>query len=97
ASTSAPSSRGQNDSFEMRNSRNSGSGVRSNALWGSATGKRDNALWGRRGRGIVLTALADCTLLLPLAAGAKDGRQSNLTETFVAPGLLDTAAKDPGR
>ena len=81
----------------MRNSRNSGSGVRSNALWGSATGKRDNALWGRRGRGIVLTALAACTLLLPLAAGAKDGGPGNLTETFVAPGLLDKAAKDPGR
>ena len=57
----------------MRHSRNSASGVRSNALWGSATGKRDNALWGRGGRGIVLTALAACTLLLPLAAGAKDG------------------------
>ena len=81
----------------MRHSRNSASGVRSNALWGSATGKRDNALWGRGGRGLVLTALAACTLLLPLAAGAKDGVPGNSTETFVAPGLLDKAAKDPGR
>jgi serine protease AprX len=71
--------------------------VRSNALWGSAAGKRDNALWGRRGRGIVLIALAACTLLLPLAAGAKDGGPGKLAETFVAPGLLDKAAKDPGR
>jgi len=81
----------------MRHSRNSASGVRSNALWGSATGKRDNALWGRGGRGIVLTALAACTLLLPLAAGATDGGPGSLAETFVAPGLLDKAATDPGR
>jgi serine protease AprX len=95
----------------MRNSRNSSNGVRSNALWGSGsrgdsrrntlwgsgTGKRGNALWGRGGRSIVLTSLAACTLLLPLAAGAKDGSPGKLGETFVSPGLLDKAVTDPGR
>ncbi len=95
----------------MRNSRNSGTGIRANALWGSGSrgdsrrntlwgsggGKRGNALWGRGGRGIVLAALAACTLLLPLAAGAKDGAPGNGGQTFVTPGLLDKAAADPGR
>ena len=95
----------------MRNSRNSGTGIRSNALWGSGSrgdsrrntlwgsggGKRGNALWGRGGRGVVLAALAACTLLLPLAAGAKDGSPGNRGQTFVTPGLLDKAAADPGR
>jgi serine protease AprX len=95
----------------MRNSRDSRNGIRSNALWGSGsrgdsrrntlwgsgTGKRGNALWGRGGRSIVLTALAACTLLLPLAAGAQDGGPGNHGQTFVTPGLLDKAAKDPGQ
>jgi serine protease AprX len=95
----------------MRNSRNSGTGIRANALWGSGSrgdsrrntlwgsggGKRGNALWGRGGRGVVLAALAACTLLLPLAAGAKDGAPGNGGQTFVTPGLLDKAAADPGR
>jgi serine protease AprX len=95
----------------MRNSRNSGTGIRANALWGSGSrgdsrrntlwgsggGKRGNALWGRGGRGVVLAALAACTLLLPLAAGAKDGGPGNGGQTFVTPGLLDKAAADPGR
>jgi len=95
----------------MRNSRNSGTGIRANALWGSSSrgdsrrntlwgsggGKRGNALWGRGGRGVVLAALAACTLLLPLAAGAKDGAPGNGGQTFVTPGLLDKAAADPGR
>jgi serine protease AprX len=99
------------ESLDMRNSRNSSNGVRSNALWGSGsrgdsrrntlwgsgTGKRGNALWGRGGRSIVLTSLAACTLLLPLAAGAKDGSPGKLGETFVSPGLLDKAVTDPGR
>jgi len=95
----------------MRNSRNSVTGIRANALWGSSSrgdsrrntlwgsggGKRGNALWGRGGRGVVLAALAACTLLLPLAAGAKDGAPGNGGQTFVTPGLLDKAAADPGR
>ena len=95
----------------MRNSRNSSNGMRSNAqwgsgsrgdsrrnmLWGSGGGKRGNALWGRGGRSTVLTALAACTLLLPLAAGAKDGGPGNHGQTFVTPGLLDKAAQNPGQ
>ena len=71
-------------------------GVRTNALWGSGSGKRGNALWGRGGRGIALTALALVTLALPLAAGAKGGRPGIGDATYVAPGLLDKAAQDPG-
>jgi serine protease AprX len=95
----------------MRNPRNSTNGIRSNALWGSGSrgdsrrntlwgsgsGKRGNALWGRGGRSVVLTALAACTLLLPLAAGAKDGGPGNQGQTFITPGLLDKAAQDPGK
>jgi serine protease AprX len=95
----------------MRNSGNSRNGIRSNAqwgsgsrgdsrrnmLWGSGGGKRGNALWGRGGRTTVLTAIAACTLLLPLAAGAKDGSPGNHGQTFVTPGLLDKAAQDPGQ
>ncbi len=44
----------------------------------------------------MLTALAACTLVLPLAAGAKDSPRK-LGETFVSPGLLDKAAKEPGQ
>ena len=44
----------------------------------------------------MLTALAACTLVLPLAAGAKDSPHG-LKETFVSPGLLDKAAKEPGQ
>ena len=95
----------------MRNSGNSSNGIRSNAqwgsgsrgdsrrnmLWGSGGGKRGNALWGRGGRTTVLTAIAACTLLLPLAAGAKDGSPGNHGQTFVTPGLLDKAAQNPGQ
>jgi serine protease AprX len=95
----------------MRNSGNSRNGIRSNAqwgsgsrgdsrrnmLWGSGGGKRGNALWGRGGRTTVLTAIAACTLLLPLAAGAKDGSPGNHGQTFVTPGLLDNAAQNPGQ
>jgi serine protease AprX len=45
----------------------------------------------------VLTAIAACTLLLPLAAGAKDGSPGNHGQTFVTPGLLDKAAQNPGQ
>ena len=96
----------------MRNSGNSSNDIRSNAqwgsgsrgdsrrnmLWGSGGGKRGNALWGRRRSSpTVLTAIAACTLLLPLAAGAKDGSPGNHGQTFVTPGLLDKAAQNPGQ
>jgi hypothetical protein len=70
---------------------------RRNALWGSGHGKRGNALWGRGGRGIMLTALAALTLVLPLAAGAKNSRPSLVDESYVSPGLLEKGALDPGR
>jgi serine protease AprX len=70
---------------------------RRNALWGSGHGKRGNALWGRGGRGIMLTALAALTLVLPLAAGAKNSRPSLVEESYVSPGLLEKGALDPGR
>ena len=63
----------------------------------TSSGKRGNALWGRGGRGIALTALALVTLALPLAAGAKGGRPGGGDPSYVAAGLLDKAAKDPGR
>src|SRR5438105_5859635 len=80
----------------MRDTGGFRNGVRTNALWGSGSGKRGNALWGRGGRGIALTALALVTLALPLAAGAKGGRPGIGDATYVAPGLLDKAAQDPG-
>ena len=80
----------------MRDTGGFRNGVRTNALWGSGSGKRGNALWGRGGRGMALTALALVTLALPLAAGAKGGRPGIGDATYVAPGLLDKAAQDPG-
>src|SRR6266498_2609782 len=68
-----------------------------NALWGSGHGKRGNALWGRGGRGIILSVLAALTLVLPLAAGAKNGPPALLDESYVSPGLLEKSALDPGR
>jgi serine protease AprX len=81
----------------MRDTGGFKNGVRTNALWGSGSGKRGNALWGRGGRGIALTALAVVTLALPLAAGAKSGRPGAGDPSYVAPGLLNKATKDPGR
>jgi Subtilase family len=71
---------------------------RRNALWGSGHGKRGNALWGgRRGRGMLLAAITAVTLLVPLAAGAKDGRPAITDPSFVSPGLLEKGLLDPGR
>src|SRR5215210_7258698 len=96
----------------MRNSGGFKNGIRSNALWGSGSrgdsrknalwgsghGKRGNALWGNRGgRGIVLTAFAALTLVLPLAAGAKGGRPATNDESFISPGLVEKGLQDPGR
>src|SRR6266511_2550437 len=74
-------------------------GVRSNVLWGSGSRSesRRNALWGRGGRGIILSVLAALTLVLPLAAGAKNGPPALLDESYVSPGLLEKSALDPGR
>src|SRR6266511_2911695 len=76
-------------------------GVRSNVLWGSGSRSesRRNALWGsgHGKRGIILSVLAALTLVLPLAAGAKNGPPALLDESYVSPGLLEKSALDPGR
>src|SRR6266511_762870 len=76
-------------------------GVRSNVLWGSGSRSesRRNALWGsgHGKRGNVLSVLAALTLVLPLAAGAKNGPPALLDESYVSPGLLEKSALDPGR
>jgi serine protease AprX len=85
----------------MRNSTGWKRGVRSNALWGSGSRgeSRKNALWGSGGRGgrrFAMAALAALTLVVPLSAGADNGGgQGN--PTFVSPGLLDKADKNPGQ
>ena len=45
----------------------------------------------------MLTALAALTLVLPLAAGAKNGRPALLDESYISPGLLEKGTLDPGR
>jgi serine protease AprX len=75
-------------------------GVRSNALWGSGSRgeSRKNALWGSGGRGgrrFATAALAALALLVPLSAGADSGKGGK--PTFISPGLLDKANKEPGK
>lgn len=75
-------------------------GVRSNALWGSGSRgeSRKNALWGsggRDGRRFATATLAALALLVPLSAGADTGKGGG--GTFISPGLLAGAAKDPGK
>ena len=84
----------------MRNSTGWKRGVRSNALWGSGSRgeSRKNALWGsggRDGRRFAMAALAALTLVVPLSAGADNGGQGK--PTFVSPGLLEKADKNPGQ
>jgi serine protease AprX len=75
---------------------------RSNALWGSG-GRggegRSSALWGRRGRGPLLTTIAALALVVPMGAAA-DGNDSSGSggqsdQTYVAPGLMDGAKRNP--
>lgn len=72
---------------------------RKNALWGSGrTDKRANALWGRGGRGSVVALVATLTMVLPLAAGAVRSQGPGKDhESYVSPGLLEQAKKNPGR
>jgi serine protease AprX len=94
----------------MRDSRGWTRGARSNALWGSGSkgesrkntlwgsGKRGNAIWGgRSGRGVLLTALAALTLVVPLAAGAKGGRPALLDPSYISPGLVEKGLQDPAK
>jgi serine protease AprX len=86
----------------MRDSTGWQRGVRSNALWGSGSRgeSRKNALWGsgRSGRRFAMAALAALTLVVPLSAGADNGgSQGNGKGTYISPGLLDNASKNPGQ
>jgi serine protease AprX len=75
-----------------------GGDTRSNALWGRG-GRRANALWGRGGRGLVLGLVAALTIAVPIGASASDGGNSGKgnNSTFIAPGLLAGADKNPGQ
>src|SRR5262249_39656786 len=77
--------------------------VRSNALWGSGSRgeSRKNALWGsggRDGRRFATVALAALTLVVPPLAGADNGGGKRTGDgTYVSPGLLDNADKQPNQ
>jgi serine protease AprX len=90
----------------MRESTGWKRGVRSNALWGSGSRgeSRKNALWGsggRDGRRFATAALAALTLVVPLSAGADNGGgnsgKGKGNGTYVTPGLLDNADKQPNQ
>jgi serine protease AprX len=93
----------------MRNSTGWRRGVRSNALWGSGSRgeSRKNALWGsggRDGRRFAMAALAALALVVPLSAGADNGGgqgkgngNGNGNGTYISPGLLENAGKNPGQ
>jgi chemotaxis protein histidine kinase CheA len=69
------------------------SDVRSSALWG--TGGRDGDHRARRGRGILVAAVASLSLVLPISAGADDSDDSTSTATYIAPAVYQAAARDP--
>jgi len=69
-------------------------------MWGRGGQRRANALWGRGGRGLVLGLVAALTIAVPLGAGASDGGGNSgkgNNNTFIAPGLLSGAEKNPGQ
>jgi serine protease AprX len=73
---------------------------RSNALWGSG-GRggegRSSALWGKRGRGPLLTTIAALSLVVPMSAVADggDSRGGKSDRTYVSPGMLEGAERNP--
>jgi serine protease AprX len=87
----------------MRESTGWKRGVRSNALWGSGSRgeSRKNALWGsggRDGRRFAVAALAALALVVPLSAGADNGGGKGKGDgTFISPGLLQKADKQPNQ
>jgi serine protease AprX len=91
----------------MRESTGWKRGVRSNALWGSGSRgeSRKNALWGsggRDGRRFAMAALVALTLVVPLSAGADNGRDGkgkdgNGNASYISPGLLENAGKNPNQ
>jgi serine protease AprX len=94
--------RGRRNTNIMRDSTGWKRGVRSNALWGSGSRgeSRKNALWGsggRDGRRFAMVALAALTLVVPLSAGADNGKgkdKGNGNGTYISPGLLQNADKN---
>jgi serine protease AprX len=75
---------------------------RSNALWGSGGRggeSRSSALWGRRGRGPLLATIAALALVVPMGAAADGGDSGGgkSDRTYVAPGLLEGAERNPGQ
>jgi len=85
----------------MRESTGWKRGVRSNALWGSGSRgeSRKNALWGsggRDGRRLAMAALAALALVVPLSASADNGGGKG-NGTYVSPGLLENAGKQPNQ
>src|SRR6478672_9192617 len=90
----------------MRESTGWKRGVRSNALWGSGSRgeSRKNALWGSGGRGgrrFAVATLTALTLVVPLSAGADNGGgnkgNGKGNGTYISPGLLQNADKNPGQ
>jgi serine protease AprX len=66
-------------------------------MWGRS-GRRANALWGRGGRSLVLGIVAALTVAVPLGAtaGVNSGK-GKANGTFISPGLLANADKNPGQ
>jgi serine protease AprX len=70
--------------------------VRSSALWGTGSRGGDHRSRAGRGRGagILVAALASLCLVLPLAAGADDGKRP-AGPTYVAPAVYQAARNNP--
>ena len=82
----------------MRHEQEFDADVRSSALWGKGGRgeRRSSALWGKGGRGLATAAVATLTLALPLAAGANGtSARKDKGDTYIAPAVLQAAAKDP--
>src|SRR5919198_4983427 len=74
-----------------------GGNARSNAMWGRGGNHRANVLWGRGGRGLVVGLVAALTIAVPLGATASTSKRGDTDKTFIAPGLLAGAEKNPGQ
>ena len=94
------SPRSETRSNALWGSSSRGGDTRSNAMWGRGGQRRANALWGRGGRGVVLGLVAALTIAVPLGATASSGGSNSgkgNDDTFIAPGLLKGAEKNPGQ
>jgi serine protease AprX len=90
------SPRSETRSNALWGSSSRGGDTRSNAMWGRS-GRRANALWGRGGRSLVLLVVAALTIVVPLGATASDNSGKGKNTTFISPGLLANADKNPGQ